>query len=305
MLQSKKANLLIALILAIVLWIYVIGELDPETTKVYRSVPVMIQNEQVLENHGLSVKELGKKTITVRVSGKRRSIYRLKASEIKVSADVENAVEGENNISLEVKVPDKISLEEQSLAKVNVSVEKRVSENRNVDVKYIGKLKNGYEPSTKGIFPKKIQITGGKSQVAKVENLKAEIKLSRVEKYQSNIETKVVPVDKDGKEVGGIKMDPAAVNVQPVLYKTKTVNLNIKIKGANSGRYKRSYKLPKSITVKGMESALAKIESVEAEDIDISKVNSDKEIVIKPILYGVEVSNNTEKLVLSVTVKKN
>ncbi|MDY2960215.1 MAG: CdaR family protein [Hornefia sp.] len=305
MLQSKKANLLIALILAIVLWIYVIGELDPETTKVYRSVPVMIQNEQVLENHGLSVKKLGKKTITVRVSGKRRSIYRLKASEIKVSADVENAVEGENNISLEVKVPDKISLEEQSLAKVNVSVEKRVSENRNVDVKYIGKLKNGYEPSTKGIFPKKIQITGGKSQVAKVENLKAEIKLSRVEKYQSNIETKVVPVDKDGKEVGGIKMDPAAVNVQPVLYKTKTVNLNIKIKGANSGRYKRSYKLPKSITVKGMESALAKIESVEAEDIDISKVNSDKEIVIKPILYGVEVSNNTEKLVLSVTVKKN
>ena len=47
MLQSKKANLVISLILAVILWLYVIGELDPETTKVYRSVPITLQNEQI------------------------------------------------------------------------------------------------------------------------------------------------------------------------------------------------------------------------------------------------------------------
>lgn len=305
MLQSKKANLLISLILAIVLWIYVIGELDPETTKVYKAVPITVQNEQTLENHGLSVKELGRKTITVKVSGKRKTIYKLKSSEIRVNVDVANTTEGENQVNLDVKLPHKIFLEEQSVGKVNVSVEKRVSENRGIDVKYTGKLKIGYEPSTKGVFPKKIQITGGKSNVAKVKTLKTEIKLSKVEKYQSNIESKVVPVDKDGKEVFGIKLATNVVNVQPVLYKTKTVNLNVKVKGASSGNYTRDYKLPKSITIKGPEAALAKIEEIEVEDIDISKVYSNTDIEIKPVLYGVEVSNSSEKLVMMVKVKKN
>lgn len=304
MLQSKKANLVISLILAVILWLYVIGELDPETTKVYRSVPITLQNEQILENHGLSVKALGKKTVMVKVSGKRKTIYKLKASDIKVNADVSNSTEGENQISLDVKIPHKISLEEQNPGKVNISVEKKVSENRGIDVKYTGKLKSGYEPSTKGIFPKKIQITGGKSKVAKVKTLKTEIALSKVEKYQKNIESKVVPVDKYGKEVKGITLESNMVNVQSVLYKTKTVRLEVKIKGASQERYRREYKLPKSITIRGTESALARIESVKAEIIDISKVYSDTYIVIKPVLYGVELSDSTEKLAMTVKVRK-
>ena len=124
------------------------------------------------------------------------------------------------------------------------------------------------------------------------------------QKYQKNIESKVVPVDKYGKEVKGITLESNTVNVQSVLYKTKTVRLEVKIKGASQERYRREYKLPKSIIIRGTESALARIESVKAEIIDISKVYSDTYIVIKPVLYGVELSDSTEKLAMTVKVRK-
>lgn len=49
---------------------------------------------------------------------------------------------------------------------------------------------------------------------------------------------------------------------------------------------------------------MARIESVKAEIIDISKVYSDTYIVIKPVLYGVELSDSTEKLAMTVKVRK-
>ena len=55
MFQSKKANFAISLILAMILWVYVVGELNPETRKVFRNIPITVMNEQVLANDGLAV----------------------------------------------------------------------------------------------------------------------------------------------------------------------------------------------------------------------------------------------------------
>ena len=38
--RSKKANVVIALLAAIALWVYVAGETNPETKKTFRSIPI-------------------------------------------------------------------------------------------------------------------------------------------------------------------------------------------------------------------------------------------------------------------------
>ena len=85
MLQSKKANLILALVLAIAFWLYVIGEIDPETSKVYRGVPITIKNEHALKEHGLSVAGLDRQAIAVTVSGNRSNVYKLKKNRIRGS----------------------------------------------------------------------------------------------------------------------------------------------------------------------------------------------------------------------------
>ena len=68
--------MVLALVLAIAFWFYVVGEIDPETSKVYRGVPITVKNEHVLSEHGLSVAGMDRKVIAVTVSGKRSNVDR-------------------------------------------------------------------------------------------------------------------------------------------------------------------------------------------------------------------------------------
>lgn len=305
MLQSKKANLVLALVLAIAFWFYVVGEIDPETSKVYRGVPITVKNEHVLSEHGLSVAGMDRKVIAVTVSGKRSNVYGLRKDRIKVSVNVANAREGGNKIGVDVRVPRKIELTEQSVGKVNVAVEKRVSENRNVEIVYTKKLKEGYEPEIKDIRPKVVEIGGGKSRISEVKNLWAKISPGDIKEHETSIEAKIVAAGSRGKEVAGIESAVDKVQVRIILLKTKNVPLKLKVKGQNAGKYKRECTAPDSITIKASAEALKKLDWVKAKEIDVSEINKDSQVRIAPVLQdGIKLSEVAGKPVLKVKVTR-
>ncbi len=305
MLQSKKANLILALVLAIAFWLYVIGEIDPETSKVYRGVPITIKNEHALEEHGLSVAGLDRQAIAVTVSGNRSSVYKLRKDRLRVSVNVANAREGGNSIGIDVRVPRKIELQEQSAGKVNVAVEKRVNEKGNVEIAYTEKVKEGYEPEINNIRPKVVGIAGGKSQISKVKKLQAKISPKDIKEHETSIDAKIVPVDSKGEEVAGIEPAVDKVEVRAILLKTKTVPLGLKIKGKNAGKYERECAAPESVTIKGTATALKSIVSVRGGDIDVSEIKKDSQVKIVPILQdGIKLSGAGENLLLKVKVTK-
>ncbi len=55
MLDNKKLNMIISLIIAIALWAFVIGEINPQATRVYRDVPIKLVQQEILDESGLAV----------------------------------------------------------------------------------------------------------------------------------------------------------------------------------------------------------------------------------------------------------
>ena len=48
MLKSKKFNIVLALIIAIALWAYVLGEVNPESTATVKNIPINFTNQESL-----------------------------------------------------------------------------------------------------------------------------------------------------------------------------------------------------------------------------------------------------------------
>ena len=55
MFQNKTMNLIISLLLSVALWIYVVGEVNPETTKKYDDIKIDFTNEESLAQNGLAL----------------------------------------------------------------------------------------------------------------------------------------------------------------------------------------------------------------------------------------------------------
>ena len=65
MFQSKKLNLLISFVIAIILWAYVIGEINPVTTKSFVDVNINLENQIALEERGLAIESMNEEKISI------------------------------------------------------------------------------------------------------------------------------------------------------------------------------------------------------------------------------------------------
>ena len=72
MLNSKTANVILSLIIAVALWSYVIYTIEPTQTRTLVNVPVSIQNEDSLTDRGLAVADSDSIYVDVKVKGKRQ-----------------------------------------------------------------------------------------------------------------------------------------------------------------------------------------------------------------------------------------
>ncbi|MFC2662298.1 MAG: hypothetical protein ACFNYI_04025, partial [Eubacterium sp.] len=82
MLNSRKSKIIISLIVAIVLWAYVVGEVDPTIKKTYHSVPIKYTNEQALTEKGMAVASYGESEMSVTLSGKRSLFTRMDSDDL-------------------------------------------------------------------------------------------------------------------------------------------------------------------------------------------------------------------------------
>ena len=97
MLKNKKFQAVLALLIAIGLWIYVMGTVDPVVTTTVHDIQVEKINEDVLEEKGLQASLDAPKTVTIVLKGARSDVNEAKDSEIRatIGADGKFITSGE------------------------------------------------------------------------------------------------------------------------------------------------------------------------------------------------------------------
>lgn len=108
MLRNKKFQLIISLLIAIALWLYVVGDINPSISADISDIQVEMTGEDTLEEMGMEATLNEPQRINITINGPRSDVNEAKASDIKAVVDVSNCEYGENTEPIKIVFPDDI-----------------------------------------------------------------------------------------------------------------------------------------------------------------------------------------------------
>jgi len=306
MLKSKKFNIILALIAAISLWAYVLGEINPTSSTVVRNVPINFINEEALEAEGLIRLSSSVESVNITISGQRTAITRADADDFTVTADMEALHEGENTVRLNVVGPRGVEIERTNIEKITIVVDKKVSDERPVETSVTGEISEDKEASILEAEKDSAVITGPETLVKKVKKLTANIDAKDIESKEKTFSVEMIPVDENNVKVEGVTVEGGTkMEVTAVMLSKKTVHLNVPVVNQNSGGIDRDVEAPDKVVIRGSDEALADVGSITCRSIDLRDIKESGTVRLEPILpEGVELSDSDKNLTARITVKE-
>ena len=306
MLENSKTRLVISFILAFALWFYVVGQMNPPMRKTYRDIAITLTNEQSLSDNGLSVLNWSDDSLRVTVSGKRSTINKLSKADIVATVDLTNAAEGTNKLPIDLKIPENIEIDNQSLNEITVSVEERITKTRDVRVQYLGDHPAGSEPATIKADPDSVRVSGAKSIVEKVSYVKAEVNSDEMPDELSSSMSDLTPVTSGGNTVENVSLSSTQCKITSILYKTRKVKLIVPVRDKSDDGYTRTTSCQDMITIKGPTADIASVKRIKAEPVDITGIRENMKIDVVPILpEGIYAAEADRDIKLTVKVSKD
>ena len=304
MLKSKKLNIVLAILAAVVLWAYVLGEVNPNTSDTIRGVPITFANEDMLEAEGLTILQTSAQAVNIHISGNRNDVNRVEAGDFTVICDVEGLQEGESTVRLTVTGPDTVTIDRISEEKITVTVDELVTAEKNIEVVISGEVSADQEPYVVETSSDTVQVTGAATLIDRITSVNAIVDVGSVTDEMRTLTLELVPVDEQGSTVENVALSQSRINVTIVMMTKKTVALDVPVTNQNAGGFERTVDVPKTIVIKGTEEDLAAVDSISCETVDLAGITEDTEVRLTPVLpEGIQVSSESEGLSASVTVK--
>ncbi|MBR3719527.1 MAG: hypothetical protein IKN20_06650 [Firmicutes bacterium] len=304
--RNEIINRVAAVVLAIVLWVYVISVVNPPTTVTIRQVPVALQNTDYLDESKLAIAGDGKYTVDVQLSGKRKDLI-LSPSDLTATADLSGLTPGQNYITVKVTSPSNTTVTEIRTEKIQVYVDELVMADKPV-VLDVQNVPSGTEFSVLSLDHESITVSGAKSLVDMVDQIKVSVDAAGRE--VDEIEKKhyaVSPVDSEGNPVKAVSLASSYVDLSSTLYTVKSVPLYTKVDGLPGlGIELLSSNIPSSVSIKGTLLSLAKVNYIDAEPLNIEGITTNTELTVVPILpEGIALASGNGSMIASFTLSES
>jgi len=304
--SRKMLNIMLALLISIAAWTYVVYNHEPMTDVKYRDIPIRFTGEDELAAKGFGVVESSRDTVNVVLTQRRTSTGSISAADITVTADVSAAVEGDNGVSLSITSPEGTQVTESDARSVSVKVEEADTKTVNVSVEYEGGEDQSTEPIVSGMSASTITVVGASSEVSAVDRAVASIRSNELTGNERSFSRTLNAVDKDGNVISHMIMYPGEISFNAKVGVKKTVKLNTNVMGETANDYERQITAPPTIVIKGDEQTLAGITSVDAKTINLSTVFEDTDFTLDYDLPdGVYVADESVGLKMHVTAVKS
>lgn len=283
--KEKENDLTIkifALIIAIILWSYVMSEENPFIKKEIRDVEIALSNIDSLEEQNLVIMEPKDPKITVILYGRRNDLDRIEADDILASVDLSGYGEGAVKIPIYIEVPDEVKVVDYYPKEILFKFEKLINKEMIVNVETVGELPQGYVLGEPVIKPQSVYIEGPRSWVDSVMNVVATVDVtSKMEDI--NVTVPIKPVDEQGNDVRGVELNQNLIDVFIPVYKIKKVPIELQTEGQLPDNYEiTDIKIePNEIDIKGKKEDLEKINSVKTKPVDINDLIDKRSVVIE------------------------
>lgn len=281
---------LVSLAFALLLWGFVLTNLNPERTKTISGVQASFDGEADLIARRLVVRgdyEEIMSNVTVRVNTELTSYADLSSEDITCTISLRNVnVEGEYDLRLEA-VSSSGSVLSVSPATLHVEVDSLSSRRIPVEIESTGSVPEGYYMGEPVLSRSEIEIEGPYTDIVAVSKAIATIDYEgRTESISQSVSLTLV--DSDGNEVDSSLMygevPSVTINVEILAQK----NVGFDIEGALIGleylpedqELLSAYALPGTITILGEKEVLDSITALEIDTIDITGI-TDRTVVLE------------------------
>jgi YbbR domain-containing protein len=292
--NHKVFNIVLALVISVVAWTYVVYNYEPTTDVRYKDIPVVFTGEEDLADRGFGVVSVDTETIDVVLNQKRVSTSDISENNIIVTADVSEASEGDNSVGLTISGPDGTNVTESSKRSVKVTVEKTDRIDAEVLIAYQDAGELGAEPITEKLTSTGATVIGAESTLKSVDKVVAFLAFGDASADFRTFTRELKAVDSQGNVIPHVVIYPNNVNFSAKLGYTKKVSVKVKTTGGEDDYYTRTYTAPETIVIKGDQDAISKINKIETEEIDLSGYYEDGETELEYVLpEGVYLANES------------
>ncbi|MBQ0079886.1 MAG: hypothetical protein KBS66_08365 [Eubacterium sp.] len=274
MLSKRPVLVILSLVIAVFLWGYVMGTVDPSSTVKVSNIPVQIENQAELNDRGLAVLYDREFQTSVNIKGKRSLVTQVKRNGIEASVDVSKAKRGDNELVVKFTTPAGVSVDSVSNPEILVKVEDLDSKDVKVKVVFDNEDSddNMVRPWAIETDPEVVTVMGAKSAVKKVRTARVDADAGDAEADVATIPLGVTAVDESGEAVVGVTCSVETVRASIQKLNVKVVPLKLRAIGYHSGKLKVSGIVgPTSVEVLVAGDA-ANITSIEGV-VDLSNVN--------------------------------
>ncbi|MDR3564645.1 MAG: CdaR family protein [Negativicutes bacterium] len=290
---------ILALILALVLWLYVTNEQNPP---VEASLTVPLETRNVVSP---LVAVDSPDAVRIKVRGSRSIIAGLQAQDIKAYLDMKGLGEGRHTAKISAQVPLSLELIEVSPDKVQVRLDTVVSRKLPVEIRLTGTAATGTAVAKVVANPEQVTIEGPRSGVELADKVLLPLELAG---RNADFIVGVLPVviSRDGKEVEGLTLYPDKVNISATLVRglnQKAVDVKPIMYGELApGTVLRGITTkPTKVEISGDPQTLEKIDVVYTEPINLAGLTRDtiKEVKLQ-LKEGMLASQSTVTVQISV-----
>jgi YbbR domain-containing protein len=292
--ESKSSNWIpriICLLLAIFLWIYVMGEQNPITE---RDVVVSLGQRNLAENMVVFNKP---DKISVRVRGPRTVLANLSESQITAYVNLAKLSAGPHTVLVNAFFPQG-EVVEISPRMISLFVDVQKVKIMPVTARILGKPATDIAVSKTLLVPSEVKVTGAATRLDGIEKIEVPVDVNdRSETFQSTVQP--VAVDHDGTEMEDITFDPARITTRTTLVH-ETITKEVPVKANFTGSLPAGMKMtsstvnPYKITVSGPPSVVNSLTEVKTETIDLATHGNDRSVRVNVSLpESVRADNRT------------
>lgn len=313
--RSKAFYMIVAVIFAIVAWLYVDLVEAPDAKDTIYNIPVTFVGEDVLADEGLMITEGKEATVDLVVSGPRSAITKLDRSNIKITVQAASQITGEGSYSLvySESLPSSVSgtgtrVIDRSVSEIDVTVVQMITRTFEIEGRFTGSVAEGaiYDESEFQFEVPTVTVSGERSLVEQI--VRAEVTLDAQDLSTTwTGELPIVLEDHEGNPVDrtNLSVDVEQVYTRFPIQLSKEVPLEVSfISGGAATEDNTSYVInPETVRISGTEEQLAKIDSINIGTIDLSKVvTSDVFTFSIPLPDGTNIISGTPTASVSVSV---
>ena len=283
----KRIDIIISIAAAILLWFYVINIANPPVQVTLRDIPVTVTGEEELAKNKLAPVTTEGYTAVVTVSGPRNVVNKVKAEDVKLSADISELTLGVGTAQIASAVPSGITVAEIQSPAIEVVVEELATVSKPVEVVLTGSAE-GREATLLTSTLTQVEVSGATSKLAQVAAVKVNGDISGAELDKpEELMLAATPVDSEGKAVTGVKLAHESIGVTAVIYQTKTVPLEVPVEGSIwEGAVLKETEIGKSIVIKGPASRLSQTSGITAKAVNIEGIYETTVFDVEPALPG-------------------